>query len=121
MTVAWLMPRERAICLLANPWRSRLSTWASRGVSSTFVRSVGLLSVREESNERAALGCSGDSPRAAARTPVVVIELIALPVSYTLAFPAHRIEYGAPILVSALVVLYLLFTPATRAALDREP
>jgi hypothetical protein len=55
-----------------------------------------------------------------ARTPVVVIELVALPVSYTLAFPAHRIGYGAPILISALVVLYLVFTPAARAALDRE-
>jgi hypothetical protein len=56
---------------------------------------------------------------AAARTPVVVIELVALPVSYTLTFQAHRLEYGAPILLSALVVLYLLFTPAARAALDR--
>jgi hypothetical protein len=58
--------------------------------------------------------------RPAARTPVVVIELLALPVSYSLAFSAHRLGYGAPILVSALVVLYLLFTPTARASLDRE-
>jgi hypothetical protein len=58
--------------------------------------------------------------RPAGRTPVVVIELLALPVSYDLTFPAHRPGYGGPILVSALALLYLLFTPAARAALDRE-
>ena len=58
--------------------------------------------------------------RPAARTPVVVLELLALPVSYDLTFPAHRPEYGSPILVSALAVLYLLFTPTSRTALDRE-
>jgi hypothetical protein len=58
--------------------------------------------------------------QAAARTPIVVIELLALPISYTLAFGAHRPEYGAPMLISALAVLYLLFTPGTRAALDQE-
>ena len=59
--------------------------------------------------------------RAAARTPVVVVELLALPVSYTLTFDAGRLGYGAPILLSALAVLYLLFTPTARAALDRDP
>ena len=58
--------------------------------------------------------------RPAARTPVVVIELLALPVSYTLAFQADRIGYGAPILVSALAVIYLLFTPPVREILDRS-
>jgi hypothetical protein len=58
--------------------------------------------------------------RVSARTPVVVLELVALPVSYSLTFQAHRVGYGAPILVSALAVLYLLFTPAARAMLDRE-
>jgi hypothetical protein len=68
-------------------------------------------------------GCARSMLRmtAAARTPVVVIELLALPVSYTLTFQAHRLDYGAPILISALVVLYLLFTPTARTALDREP
>ena len=41
-------------------------------------------------------------------------------VSYTLAFQAHRAEYGAPILISALAVLYLAFTPSARAGLDRD-
>jgi hypothetical protein len=58
--------------------------------------------------------------RPAARTPVVVLQLLALPVSYTLAFQADRVGYGAPIMLSALAVLYLLFTPRARAALDRE-
>jgi len=55
-----------------------------------------------------------------ARTPIVVLELLALPVSYSLGFQAGRMAYGAPILVSALAVLYLLFTPPARAALDHE-
>jgi hypothetical protein len=58
--------------------------------------------------------------RPAARTPVVVIQLLALPVSYSLAFQAGRYDYGGPILVAALAVLYLLFTPPARAVLDRE-
>ena len=56
----------------------------------------------------------------AARTPVLVLQLLALPVSYSLAFQAHRVGYGGPILVAALVVIYLLFTPPARAALDRD-
>lgn len=57
--------------------------------------------------------------RPAARTPVIVLQLLALPVSYSLAFQANRVEYGGPILVAALAVLYLLFTPPVRAVLDR--
>ena len=57
--------------------------------------------------------------RPAARTPIVVIQILALPVSYSLGFQAGRIGYGAPILISALVVLYLLFTPPVRQSLDR--
>jgi len=59
--------------------------------------------------------------RWAARTPIIVIELLALPVSYSLGFQAGRMGYGAPILISAVAVLYLLFTPPARAALDHEP
>src|SRR6266581_5019407 len=58
--------------------------------------------------------------RPAARTPIVVLELLALPVSYSLGFQAGLMAYGAPILLSALAVLYLLFTPPARAALDHE-
>lgn len=56
----------------------------------------------------------------AARSPAVVMELLALPVGYSLAFQAGLVGYGGPILLSAVAVLYLFFTPAARAALDRE-
>ncbi|MEP6599371.1 MAG: hypothetical protein ABJB98_08000 [Actinomycetota bacterium] len=56
--------------------------------------------------------------RAGARSPVLVLQLIALPVGYSLAFQAGRIGYGGPILLAAAVVLYLLFTRPARAALD---
>jgi hypothetical protein len=59
--------------------------------------------------------------RAAARTPVVVLQLLVIPVSYSLAFQADRVAYGGPILLAALTTLYLLFTPAARVALNREP
>jgi hypothetical protein len=68
-----------------------------------------------------ALGARGiyhHSP--AARTPVVVLELLALPVGYSLGFQAGLIGYGGPILFSALAVLYLVFTPPARAALDHR-
>lgn len=58
--------------------------------------------------------------RPAARTPVVVLQILALPVSYSLGFQAGRIAIGGPILIVALLVLYLLFTPPSRAALDRD-
>lgn len=57
--------------------------------------------------------------RPSARSPVVVIELLALPVSYSLAFQAGLVAYGAPILLFALAVLYLMFTPPVREVLDR--
>jgi hypothetical protein len=60
--------------------------------------------------------------RPAARTPMVVLQILAVPVGYQLAFDSDRPEWGGPILVCALVVLYLLFTPPVRAVLDRpEP
>jgi hypothetical protein len=57
--------------------------------------------------------------RPAARSPIVVIQLLALPVSYSLGFQAGRIWYGGPIMAIALAVLFLLFTPPAREALDR--
>lgn len=59
--------------------------------------------------------------RPASRTPIIVLQLLALPVSYSLAFQAGLVGYGGPILLAALAVLYLLFTPPARAALEREP
>lgn len=58
--------------------------------------------------------------RSSARTPVVLMELLAMPVGYSLAFQAGLVIYGGPILLSAVAVLYLLFTPAARARLDRD-
>ena len=58
--------------------------------------------------------------RSSARTPVIVLQLLALPVGYSLAFQAGRVGYGGPVLIAALAVLYLLFTPPARAALDRD-
>jgi hypothetical protein len=58
--------------------------------------------------------------RPAARSPIVVLQLLALPVSYSLWFQAGRTAYGAPIMVVALAVLFLLFTPPAREALDRD-
>ena len=57
--------------------------------------------------------------RPSARSPVLVLELLALPVSYSLAIQAGRVGYGGPILISALAVLYLLFTPSAREILNR--
>jgi hypothetical protein len=60
--------------------------------------------------------------RPAARTPMVVLQILAVPVGYQLAFDSQRPEWGGPILACALAVLYLLFTPPVRAVLDRpEP
>ena len=58
--------------------------------------------------------------RSAARTPIVVLQLLAIPVSYSLGFQAGRIAIGGPMLLAAFAVLYLLFTPPSRAALDRD-
>lgn len=59
--------------------------------------------------------------RPAARTPVLVLQILAIPVSYSLAFQAGRVVYGGPILLAAVAVIYLLFTPPARQALDRDP
>jgi hypothetical protein len=51
-----------------------------------------------------------------ARSPVIVLQLVALPVGYSLAFQAGLPAYGGPILVLAVAELYLLFTPEARDA-----
>lgn len=59
--------------------------------------------------------------RSAARTPIVFIQLLSLPVAFDLAFQAGLVAYGIPMLVVALTVLYLLFSPGARLVLDRVP
>jgi hypothetical protein len=54
-----------------------------------------------------------------ARSPVIVLQVLALPVGYSLAFQAGLPGYGGPILVLAAAELYLLFTPESRAAFWR--
>ena len=58
--------------------------------------------------------------QAAVRTPVLLIEALALPVGYSLGIQAGRLAYGGPILVSAVAVLVLLLTRPAREALDRR-
>jgi hypothetical protein len=57
--------------------------------------------------------------RAWARSPVVVVQVVSIPVGVTL-LQAGRPVFGVPVLVLAAAVLYLLFTPAARLALDRR-
>ena len=58
--------------------------------------------------------------RPGARTPALVLQLLALPVAYSLWFQGDgHPQYGAPIAVLALVTIYLLFAPPSRQALDR--
>jgi hypothetical protein len=59
--------------------------------------------------------------RPSARSPVVLIQLLALPVGYSLGLQAGRPVAGVPILLLAVAVLVALFTPTGRAALDRMP
>ena len=59
--------------------------------------------------------------RPAARSPVVVVQLVALPVGWTLASTNGRPEVGVPVLVLAAAVLVLLFgTAGARDSLARH-
>jgi hypothetical protein len=53
-----------------------------------------------------------------ARTPIVVLQILWLPVGFSLAFQAGRPEYGAPLLVAAIGTLALFATPAARAPFE---
>ncbi len=54
------------------------------------------------------------------RAPVVVIQILAAPVGYSLAFSSQQPLYGIPILAAAATVLYLLFTPESQLAFFRD-
>ena len=56
-----------------------------------------------------------------ARSPVVAVQVVALPVGWTLAGSNGRPEIGVPVLVLAIAVLVLLFATAeARDALARD-
>jgi hypothetical protein len=57
--------------------------------------------------------------RSAVRTPLLVVEFLALPVGYGL-FQAGRVDYGVPVVLGALAVIVLLLSRPARAALDRS-
>lgn len=57
--------------------------------------------------------------RPAVRTPLLVLEVLALPVGYSM-IQGGRWEYGAPVVVGALMVTALLLTRPARTALDRR-
>ncbi len=52
------------------------------------------------------------------RTLGVLTNLLLLPVGYQMIFPSHQPVLGIPVLVLAVAVLVLLFSPATVAWLD---
>lgn len=58
-------------------------------------------------------------PEGWARAPVIVCQLLLIPVGYTLAVQAELPAYGVPILASCAAELYLLLTPESRAAFRR--
>lgn len=57
--------------------------------------------------------------RSSSRTPVILVQLLALPVTYDLGFQAGRLAIALPILAVVVATLILLFTPSARVALDR--
>lgn len=57
--------------------------------------------------------------RPSARSPVILVQLLALPVGYSLGIQAGRPLVGVPILLVAIAVLVLVLLPSSRRALDR--
>jgi hypothetical protein len=57
--------------------------------------------------------------RPAFRSPLLVLEVLTLPVGYSL-IQGGRWAYGVPVVLSALVVAGLLLTRPARVALDRR-
>jgi len=57
--------------------------------------------------------------RPSARSPVILVQLLAVPVGYSLGVQAGRALVGVPILIVAIAVIVLLLLPSSRQALDR--
>jgi len=56
--------------------------------------------------------------RPSARSPVVLVQLLALPVGYSLGIQSGRLLIAGPILLAAVAVLVLLLSRSSRQALD---
>jgi len=97
------------LCLMAI-FRTSTRLWAALAIAGFALLAAAILAL-------CARGLLALRPTA--RSPVLLIELLALPVCYSLGFQAGRIAIALPIMLSALAVLVLLFTPAARRALDR--
>jgi hypothetical protein len=106
--IALLVAAVALLVLIAIHTTTRL--WAAFAVVGFAVAGAALLSLCARGLLRL---------RPSARTPVVLIQLLTLPVTYSLALQAGHLLVGGPILVAALAVLALLFTPSARHALDR--
>lgn len=48
------------------------------------------------------------------RSPVVVIQIVLLPVGFSVGIQAHQVPYGVPILVLAVAILALFASPEAR-------
>lgn len=48
------------------------------------------------------------------RSPVVVIQIVLLPVGFSVGIQAHQLPYGVPILVLAVAILALFASPEAR-------
>lgn len=57
--------------------------------------------------------------RPSARSPVILVQLLAVPVGYSLGVQGGRLLIALPILAAAITVLVLLLLPSSRQALDR--
>ncbi len=57
--------------------------------------------------------------RPSARSPVLMVQLLGLPIGYSLGVQSGRLLIAAPILLAATAVLVLLLAPSSRQALDR--
>ncbi len=55
-----------------------------------------------------------------ARAPVIVAQILLIPVGYTLALSAERPWYGVPILALCAAEIWLLLTPEARVAFERD-
>lgn len=62
-----------------------------------------------------------DRVHAWSRSPSIALQILFLPVGYTLAFQSGQPWWGIPVLALAVGEIYLLMTPEARLAFERRP